>query len=89
MGVWIKDIDVGKCYVTSTGQVRRVTKVEIKVTYESRGKKDLPEGRAWNPRVTTAPGAKFARYVDREVPCNYDHSGYEGPHLGPWDYRRQ
>jgi hypothetical protein len=39
MGVWIKDIDVGKCYVTSTGQVRRVTKVEIKVTYESRGKK--------------------------------------------------
>jgi hypothetical protein len=54
MGVWIKDIDVGKCYVTSTGQVRRVTKVEIKVTYESRGKKALPEGRAWNPRATTA-----------------------------------
>ena len=71
MGVWIKDIDVGKCYVTSTGQVRRVTKVEIKVTYESRGKKALPEGEAWNERVITAPGAKFARDVDREVPCNY------------------
>ena len=70
MGVWIKDIDVGKCYATSTGQVRRVTKVEIKVTYESRGEKALPKGRAWNPRVT-ALGAKFARDVDREVTCDY------------------
>jgi hypothetical protein len=81
MGVWIKDIDVGKCYVTSTGQVRRVTKVEIKVTYESRGKKAIPN------ELTTL-GSKFARDVDREVPCDYDPADV-GPHLGIWDYRRQ
>ncbi len=46
MGVRIKDIDVGKCYVTSTGQVRRVTKVEIKVAYEFAREKTLLEGKA-------------------------------------------
>ena len=45
MGVWIKDIDFGKCYVTSTGQVRRrdwitlaVADTGIGMTAEQMGK---------------------------------------------------
>jgi hypothetical protein len=52
MPVKLKNIEVGKCYVTPSGQVRRVRKIETKITYESRGKKALPVGKRWNPKVT-------------------------------------
>ena len=36
---------LGSGYVTPSGQVRRVLKVETTITYKSRGKKALPKGR--------------------------------------------
>lgn len=71
MAVRVKDIEVGKCYVTNAGQVRRVVKIETKITYESRGKKAIPKGKKWNPR-TTAKAETFVNAVDREVRCDYD-----------------
>jgi hypothetical protein len=51
MAVSPKDIEVGKCYVTPNGQVRRVLKVKTIITYESRGKKALPKGQRWIPKT--------------------------------------
>ena len=69
MGVPVESVAVGKCYVTEIGQVRRV--LEIKnaiVKYESRGK--TAHGGSWAPyRISIL---RFARDVEREVPCDYD-----------------
>jgi hypothetical protein len=72
MAINVKDIKVGACYVTASGQVRHVIKVaDNKVLYEARGKKAIPRGKRWgsggNPKLT-----RFAAAVGREVPCDYD-----------------
>ena len=50
MAVKIDDLRVGRCYVTPSGQVRRVTHIETikKITYETRGKRAIPKGKPWN-----------------------------------------
>lgn len=72
MAVSEKEIEVGKCYVTPAGQVRRVTKLDgSKVTFEARGTKAIPRGKHW-PSVGMVERAKFAQAVDREVRADYD-----------------
>ena len=70
MGIPVDGIAVGKCFVTEIGQVLRVLEVKDgKVKYESRGK--TAHGGSWGDIAAVADG-KFARDVDREVPCDYD-----------------
>jgi hypothetical protein len=59
MGVPVRSISVGKCYVTEIGQVK----------YESRGK--TAHGESWGA-LTNVSVLRFARDVEREVPCDYD-----------------
>jgi len=70
MGIPAQNISVGKCYITEIGQVRRVLEVKDgRVKYESRGK--TAHGGSWGAGTTVGDG-KFARDVEREVPCDYD-----------------
>ena len=70
MGVPVVSVAVGKCYLTEIGQVRRVLEIkEAKVKYESRGK--TARGASWGSS-TTVSILRFARDVEREVPCDYD-----------------
>ncbi|MGE3990117.1 hypothetical protein [Pseudorhodoplanes sp.] len=72
MTVEASSIAKGKCYVTSSGQVRRVMEVEDgKITYESRGKKSVGKDVIWGPKATV-PADQFADRVDREVQWDYD-----------------
>lgn len=69
MGVPVASVAVGKCYVTEIGQVRRVLKIkDAVVKYESRGK--TAHGRSWGDLTVSI--LRFARDVEREVPCDYD-----------------
>ena len=69
MGIPVSEIADGKCYLTALGQVRRVLKVgNGKVTYESRGK-TITKG-SWGEQNTVLDG-RFARDVEREVPCDF------------------
>lgn len=68
MAVTVEEIAVGKCFVTSANQVRRVKDIKDgKVQYESRGKK----AGDWNNWVWVAID-NFASAVDHEVSCDYD-----------------
>jgi hypothetical protein len=70
MAISLSSIAVGKCFVTSMGQVRRV--LEMKngdVKYESRGKTD--RGGSWTG-WTIAGAERFANDVDREVTCDWN-----------------
>ena len=70
MGVPAESVAVGKCYVTEIGQVRRVLEIkEAMVKYESRGK--TAHGGSWGA-LTTISIVRFARDVEREVPCDHD-----------------
>ena len=70
MGVPVASVAVGKCYLTEIGQVRRVLEIkEAMVKYESRGK--TAHGGSWGS-LTTVSSLRFARDVEREVPCDYD-----------------
>ncbi len=69
MPVSLDNIAVGKCFVTSTGQVRRVLEMKNdKVKYESRGKTD--QGGSWGAWATVGDES-FASDVDREVTCDW------------------
>jgi hypothetical protein len=79
MGVPVESIAVGKCYITEIGQIRRVLEVKDgRVKYESRGK--TAHGGSWGAWTTVGDG-KFAREVEREVPCDYDPNYPAGPPL--------
>ena len=68
MGIPVTEIAVGKCYRTSLGQVRRVLQFSNgKVTYESRGEN---ASSSWSEQNSVMDG-KFARDVEREVPCDF------------------
>jgi hypothetical protein len=72
MGVPVRSVAVGKCYVTEIGQVRRVLEIkEAMVKYESRRK--TAHGGSWGA-LTTISILRFARDVEREVPCDYKPS---------------
>jgi hypothetical protein len=69
MGIPVSEIVPGKCYLTALGQVRRVLKFgNGKVTYESRGK--TATSGSWGEQNTVVDG-RFARDVEREVPCDF------------------
>jgi hypothetical protein len=68
MGVPVESVAVGKCYLTGTGQVRRV--LEIKEAMVIRiARKD--SARRIVGRLDQSI-LRFARDVEREVPCEYD-----------------
>jgi hypothetical protein len=68
-------IHVGRCYVTHSGEVRKVLESDgQRLTYVTRGKLAFPAWDAEKHRLTTKD--TFARDVEREVPC-------EGPCGGP------
>ena len=63
-------IEVGRCYITALGEIRRVLEISGgKVTYDARGK--TVEGGSWASRTTVGDG-RFASDVEREIPCDYD-----------------
>ena len=67
MAVPPESIEVGKCYLTKQGQVRRVIAIEGgKVTYHV-GRQQALKGR-W-PRRMVAMHATFAASLLREVAC--------------------
>jgi len=66
--VW-REIAAGRCYLTALGQIRRVLRFgNGKVTYETRGRKAT--GGSWGEQNTVLDG-RFARDVEREVPCDF------------------
>jgi hypothetical protein len=68
LGIPVNEIALGKCYLTALGQVRRVLKFgNGKVTYESR--RQTATGGSWGEKNTVLDG-RFARDVEREVPCD-------------------
>jgi len=85
LSVLKEEIQVNKCFVTLTKQVRRVMEiVGDDVTYESRGSKaTVPvSDKVFNSSKTVTPAQfsnkttvkidKFAADVDRQVKCDWD-----------------
>jgi hypothetical protein len=71
MGIAINSVEVGKCYVTAMGQVRRVLEINGgKVKYQVQQK--TAEGSGSSASITTVGDGRFANDVEREVPCDYD-----------------
>jgi hypothetical protein len=69
VGIPLGDIAVGKCYLTTLGQIRRVVKFgNGKVTYESHSK--TASRGSWSEQNTVWDG-RFARDAEREVPCDF------------------
>ena len=70
MGLPVESVAVGRCYLTEIGQVRRVLEIkQAMVKYECRRK--TAHGRSWGD-LTAISIVRFARDVEREVPCDYD-----------------
>jgi hypothetical protein len=70
MSIPPESIQVGKCYLTTTGQVRRVIRImpNGRVQYEHRlGHAVLK--RQWPSNIAEARTFAFA--VEREVPCDW------------------
>jgi len=74
MAVDPSDLQAGKCYVTLTGQVRKIGQIKDgKVIYTARGKRLVPE--PWSPGSTLANPPtveKFSSDVEREVECSFE-----------------
>jgi hypothetical protein len=65
-----KDIEVGKCYVTPSGQVRRA-KNRDQSDLRIERKESAPQRQDVGPK-TTAAAEKFAAAIDKEVNCEHD-----------------
>jgi hypothetical protein len=65
-----ESIQVGQCYLSVTGQVRRVMRVlpDGRVQYEARGG---AVARAFNWRTDILDLRSFAFSVERPVPCDW------------------
>ena len=77
MTVKASDIEVGKCFVTISKQVRRVTEItDGKVDYEARGRSYKRGKESWSPsgvrRDQLPDKANFASQVERIVTCDWD-----------------
>ena len=70
MSVPPESIQIGKCYLTHAGEVRRVLRLlpEDRVHYEARESAVL---RAFGWREGVLELAPFAVLVEREVPCDW------------------
>lgn len=76
MTIGVDEIAVGKCFTTTTDQMRRVIEVgDDDLVYESRGK----QAGQWSGRQRVTK-SMFAAAVDREVHCDWDPR-YGGPTL--------
>jgi hypothetical protein len=69
-----EDVQKGRCFRTSTNQVRRVLKIteDDHVQYEARGSRGTD---TWNPgsTLTNPPTrAQFAADVEEHVRCDWD-----------------
>jgi hypothetical protein len=69
MAIRYASIAVGKCYMTSTNEVRRIVKIDgMRVTYVTRGKMAFP---SWDRHSWLfASKESFATEVSGEVPCD-------------------
>ena len=62
-------LDMGRCYVTHAGEVRKVLQIEgQKLVYVARGKMAFPVWDKEARRTTTREA--FAVEAEREVPCD-------------------
>ena len=79
MAVDPNSLSVGKCYVTASGQVRRVTDITMtgRVDYEARGSRKVDKWHRGATQSNLPSLARFAGDVDREVKCSY-HPDYLG-----------
>ncbi len=70
MSIPPESIQVGKCYLTNTGQVRRVIRImpNGRVQYEHRSGHAILK-RQWPSNIAEARTFAFA--VEREVPCDW------------------
>ena len=76
MPIPIETIAVGKCFVTTASQVRRVAKIDDgMVFYTTRN-----SGGPWSALEHSVFCAGFAEQVEREVPCdwNADNNSAQG-----------
>ena len=71
-----KSLEVGKCYLTLSGEVRRVLRIlpEGQVHYEARQAAVLT---AFGWRAGVLEPTPFAALLDREVPCDWTPSPAE------------
>ncbi len=69
MSVPPESIEVGKCYLMETGQVRRILRImpDGRFQYEHRMGYSAPK--AWKSGIQS--GRSFAATVEREVPCDW------------------
>ncbi len=72
MSIPPESIEVGKCYLTNTGHIRRVTRIfpDGRVQFEQRLGHTLLK-RRWPSNI--AEGRSFAFAIEREVPCDWTH----------------
>ncbi len=69
MSIHPESIEVGKCYLMDSGQVRRVLRImpDGRFQYEHRMGHAAPK--VWRPG--TQGSHSFAAMVEREVPCDW------------------
>ena len=78
MSIDSSTIVVGNCFVTASGQVRRITEITAdgRVGYESRGKSYQKGESSWSfggPTKDNWPdAATFVSQVERPVACHWD-----------------
>ena len=65
-----ESVEVGKCYLTDTGLLRRVVRVmpNAKIQYEHRPPRQ-GDAKTWKPGMQS--GRSFADLVEREVPFDW------------------
>ncbi len=70
MTIPLENIDVGKCYVMKTGQLRHVVRLMSngQIQYEHRPPRQA-NAKTWKPGMQS--GRSFADLVEREVPCDW------------------
>ena len=74
MAVNPADVQVGRCFITTGGQVRQVTEIANGTVHcQVRGGKWKGKGGYRGLTLSKPPTlARFAADVARRVPCNYD-----------------
>ena len=87
MTVAPESLQVGHCYLTRSGQVRRVRAFhEGRVQFEARSKPPRPSSRwAWRPGIVDLD--TFAAMVERPVACDWTPETEESPHSHSEEWR--
>ncbi len=70
MGVPPESIEAGKCYLTTSGHVRRVVRImpDGRIQFEHRSGST---GRGFGWKVGIQDGRSFTSMIEREVPCDW------------------